>query len=264
MNPDMIAKAFVEGTPHYDPPFVVFHYNNFNDWKCSVIGSELRVDISDRVVGLVLLEMCTKVEGGSKRHYILIKPHSADAETATVYNAVFKRLENIIGIRMRAEYVSKSSTSGVMLIYVSGKKYPFVGVYGNRPATLAKRGGVLVKGYARRFAPCSMSNEYAEIYDRLEKLHAKLGDMREELANSLYRLDEYKFESIGLSEKSVRHLIDEIDSVRSLDPIVEGVGICIGKYTPRSLLSLYERTAKKAEEVLTAIKTKIATDMLLS
>jgi hypothetical protein len=263
MNPDMIAKAFVEGTRHYDPPFIVIHYDDFDNWKCSVMGSELRVDISDGIVGLVLLEMCTKVEGGSKRYYVLIKPRPANAETATVYNAVFKKLESIIGIRMRAEYVSRD-VSGAMLIYVSGKKYPFIGVYSNRPATLVKRGNVLVKGYARRFAPCSMSNEYAEIYDRLMKLHVKLGDMREELVDSLYRLTEYEFESIGLSERCVRSLIDEIDSVLLLDPIVEGVGIYIGKYTPRSLLSLYERTAKKVEEALTAIKTKIATDMLLS
>jgi hypothetical protein len=121
-----------------------------------------------------------------------------------------------------------------------------------------------VKGYARRFAPYSMSNECAEIYDRLKKLHVKLGDMRDELVNSLYRLTEYEFESIGLSDIYVRRLIDEIDSVRSLDPILDDVGIYIGKYTPRRLLSLYERTAKKAEEALTAIKTKIATDMLLS
>jgi hypothetical protein len=263
MNPDVIAKAFVEGTPYYDPPFVVFHYDDFNDWKCSVVGSELRVDISDRIVGLVLLEMCTRVEGDSKRYYVLIKPHPADAKTVTVYNAIFKRLENVIGISMRAEYVPRGDY-GVVLIHISGKKYPFIGVYSNRPATLVKRGNVLVKGYARRFAPYSMSNEYAEIYDRLKKLHAKLGDMRDELVNSLYHLTEYEFESIGLSDIYVRHLIDEIDSVRSLDPILDDVGIYIGKYTPRSLLSLYERTAKKAEEALTAIKTKIATDMLLS
>jgi hypothetical protein len=265
MNFDMIAKAFVEGFPYYEHPYIVVNKEDdyiYTRMKTSAIGLNLTV-CDDMIRGPVLLMLITEVRGDGEPYYwLVISPryYYNVAELVEVYNAVFSRLKDVIGITLWAENVS-----GHILIYVDKMKYPFMAKSdSSRLATIVKRKNLLIQGYLSRFAPIGMRGKYAEIYNRLVRLYNELRSASIELDRVLYHFDEEEIESFGFSREYVKRLVDKIDSVCHVYSVVNDVGVYIGKYSVRGLLSLYERLAHEADEVLTAIKTKIATDMLLS
>jgi hypothetical protein len=255
VDPKLIAEAFVSKRPYSDEEFVVVHEVTKYE-VTSAIGVDVSIGdvIKMRPVLYVrqLNDPCIKY-----RVVVVVDPrHRNPGLLIRVLNAVFERIEDAIGVEMRAV-----DAGGAVGIAVKGYKYLFRehGVLTN----ILNRGGVRVMGYAKRFAPFSVCSECVEVAERIKELQRELEGKGEELDRICYYHDEV-LDRLGVNTVRARDVARRALRMARSNVVVDGVGLYLGSDSPRALLSRYEKAAREVSELLERIKTALALEMLLS
>jgi hypothetical protein len=258
VNPEQIAEAFINKQPYYDGKYIVAHRDHFFD-AVSVIGVDVDADM-DRFFGRPILYMAVPRESSEGRS-ILVTIDPRGVEDVEVFNAVFKRLKDIIGVEMSA--VKMADRVGIA---IKGFKYVFMEHY--VMTKMIDRRGVRILGYVKRFAPLNSCHECVDISERIKELQNRLNYEVRELKDILYHLDLRKLREIfaktGLSPHQVREILSWAESMARRDIVIDGVGIYIGSDNPRTLLSRYKNMLNKISEIVAKIKEEIVFEKLLS
>ena len=258
VNPEQIAEAFINKQPYYDGKYIVVHRDRFFD-AVSVIGVDVDATM-DRVFGRPILYMAVPRESSEDRSVlVIIDPRNV--EDVEVFNAVFKRLKDIIGVEMSAVKMA-----GRVGIAIKGFKYVFMEHY--VMTKMIDRRGVRILGYVKRFAPFNSCHECLDISERIKELQSRLIYESNELSDIIIRVDSMKLREIlaetGLNLYQVRETLRRAESMARRDIVIDGVGIYIGSDSPRALLSRYKSTLNEISEIVAKIKEEIVFEKLLS